>query len=325
MGVTQAVLSAHIQSWEKTLAATNRPHRRYWPSRLFRHEPAENAAAIIQSGQLLSRSGAMGLIKRDIAPPAILQNAAFAQDYVRLYFRPKSPTQYHIEGIRKQADYYNGKHAPILVIFVFRAAGLLNNPGVMFSDGNMQSNYTSLGNDDAFFQSINFDNVFHEGSFDSTNPANFGLIRERCAEALLPSPLPLNNTLEAILCRSSAERTTLIHMLGQAAQAWESRIVVQSAPGIFENRHVYLDEVAIASDGISFRFNPTSLYPTVKTELIVQGVGNAFNQSWGPWQLDPRKRWKRSQAFEDGTYNVKFIVEDCLAYEANLLVDSLPF
>ena len=114
-------------------------------------------------------------------------------------------------------------------------------------------------------------------------------------------------------------------MLGPAAATWENRIVVQSAPGLFENHYVYLDEVTIASDGVSFRFNPSYAYPTVKTELIVQGVDNAFNHAWGPWQLDPRKSWKSGQAFADGTYNVKFVIEDCLAYDANLIIESLPF
>lgn len=145
MGLSPAVARAHIDDWEAALGRGNRLYRRNWPSRLFRHEPLENAVEILRSGTLLSRTASEGRRVRDIAPPGIIQRRHEAHDYVRLYFRPKNPTQYHIEGIRRPAEYYQGHHAPVLIIFVFGAQDILTAPGVEFSDGNMQAGATRKG------------------------------------------------------------------------------------------------------------------------------------------------------------------------------------
>lgn len=325
MGITQVTAQTHIQTWQTHLANTNRPHRQTWPSRLFRHEPLENAVGMLRSGQLLSRNSAAGQIQRDIAPPNIIAHRGFAKDYVRLYFRPKTPTQYHIEGIRKPIDYYQGKHAPILIIFIFQSGNLLVDPDAMFSDGNMQSHNTNWGDDDAFFQSINFNHVYHEGSFNPTIPGNRDIIRVRCAEVLMSSPLNLNGTLQAVLCRSPAERTTLIHLLGGAAANWQNRIRVHSVPGIFNNEYVYIDKVSVTNEGIIFSFHPPLMYQSVKTEIQVQGIDNGLALGLGPWQLDPRKNWIHKQQFNDGIYEAKILVEDCLAFQSRFTIDSLPF
>jgi len=325
MGLTQGLFQTHLQSWESFLGKTNRPHRKEWPSRLFRHEPIENAVDIIKSGQLLSRNGAVGSIKRDIAPGNILASSAFAQDYVRLYFRPKTPTQYRIEGIRKPNQYYEGKHAPVLIIFVFKSENLLLNANTMFSDGNMQAGQTVWGGDDAFFQSINFNHVFHEGAFDPSNPANSGIIRERCAEVLMPSPLQLDDALQAILCRSPAERATLLQLLGDDAAIWQNRIRVHSATGLFNSEYVYLDSVSLSNEGVAFKFHPPVAYQTVNTVVEITGIDNPLRLNLGPWELDPRKPWISKHPFQDGIYEVKFHLEGCLAYHSKQVIESMPY
>jgi hypothetical protein len=56
----------------------------------------------------------------DIAGAVVIQNRDRAHQFARLYFRPRTPTQFHIEGIRKSGDYYMGyTHAPTLVMLIF--------------------------------------------------------------------------------------------------------------------------------------------------------------------------------------------------------------
>ena len=144
MGISAAVAEAHIRHWQQALKSGAWPYRQHWSPRLFRHEPIENAVQIIKDGELLSRRQAGQNIPRDIAPNEIIARRDLAHSSVRLYFRPKTPTQYHIEGIKKAGEYYQGKHAPVLIIFLFDMRKILTRPDVQFSDGNMQSHGTDV-------------------------------------------------------------------------------------------------------------------------------------------------------------------------------------
>lgn len=101
MGISRPRIDRHIAEWTAHFGAT--PQAR-WPSRLFRHEALENAVRILQSGQLQSRNDAGEIIVRDVAPADIIAADVRAHAFARLYFRPKTPTQFHIEGIRKPGE-----------------------------------------------------------------------------------------------------------------------------------------------------------------------------------------------------------------------------
>ena len=325
MGLSADVVRAHIDRWENRLSRGNRPYRKNWPSRLFRHEPLENAVKILKSGVLLSRRDAKDDIARDIAPADIIDSSRAAHDSVRLYFRPKSPTQYHVEGIRKPTDLYHGRQAPVLVIMVFGAEDTLTKPKVRFSDGNMQSPVTETGSTDEEFQAIPFEQVFHDGVFERHTERGNDIVRRRCAEVLVPSPLPLKGNLMGVLCRSPAERATLLHLLGEAADQWSERIRVFTEPGLFENRYAYLDTVDGGPDGIRFTFHPRRDGATVTTALWVWDSDGDQRIHFGPQELDPARRWLSRGSLEPGTYVARFELEDCLAYEASFIVDELPF
>ncbi len=78
-------------------------NRRFWSRWLFRSDHVENAAEILNSGVLLSRAAAerKKLIRVDSGSPQYVnQLSASHGNLVRLYFRPRTPTQYANEGIR---------------------------------------------------------------------------------------------------------------------------------------------------------------------------------------------------------------------------------
>ncbi len=78
-------------------------NRRFWSRWLFRSDHVENAARILNSGRLLSRAAAErgGLITVDSGSPQYVgQLPSRHRNLVRLYFRPRTPTQYVNEGIR---------------------------------------------------------------------------------------------------------------------------------------------------------------------------------------------------------------------------------
>ena len=325
MGLSPEVVDAHVEHWRKQLAKGNRPYRQHWPQRLFRHEPLENAVKILQSGVLLSRDSAAADIARDIAPTEIIGRRVDAHRFARLYFRPKSPTQFRIEGIKKPNELYQGRHAPILIIMVFRASDILTRQGVEFSDGNMQSNQTVTGQTDAEFQTIPFDQVYHEGSFDPQSALGVDILRRRCAEVLVPDALLLPDTLQGVLCRSPAERATLLHFLGDAADLWNGRIRVFTEPGLFESRYAYMNTVDVGPEGVRFTISPRRDGASVTTTLRVWDEQGNEVVRFGPSELNPAQRWITRKQLGPGGYMTRFELEGCLAYEARSVIDDLPF
>ena len=325
MGLSDELTRAHIDNWTRKFELSNRPYKANWPSKLFRHEPLESVLRILQSGVLLSRNDAGARIATDIAPPQIIQRSSRAHGYVRLYFRPKSPTQFHVEGIRKPGEEFHGCQAAVLIILVFDSFEILTSREVRFSDGNMQSPWTKEGSTDADFQTLLFDRIYHEGSFDSGSPQGDDIVRSRCAEVLLPSPLELTGTLRGILCRSPAERSTLIHLLGEHAAHWRERVRVFREPGLFENRYAYLYSVDADSNGVVLKIHPRSDGRPVTTQMwIYDEVGNLVAHRPAR-DLDPKKVWRAKETFRTGSYLARIELENRLAHEAPFVIDDIPF
>jgi hypothetical protein len=192
VGLSQAFVDDHILNWEARLQSAYYPHRRYWPSRLFHHSPLQNAVKIIRDGNLRSRSDPKNSRERDVAAEGVIDNRRYAHPRVRLYFRPRTPTQYHIEGIRKEGEFKYGEntHAPVLVMFVLDARRVLTREGVEFCDRNMQLASACPSSDPEYFGNIPFAKVYHEG-----NTGGDPTIRQhRCAEVLA-----LSTAIERVL------------------------------------------------------------------------------------------------------------------------------
>lgn len=326
MALSADVVRAHIEYWEQRLARKgNRPYRQHWPARLFRHEPIENAVKILRSDVLLSREQAAERIVRDIAPAEIIAARVVAHQLVRLYFRPKSPTQYRVEGVKKPDEVYQERHAPMLVIMIFQAEDILTQPSVQFSDGNMQSHNTVTRSTNDAFRELPFDQIYHDGVYDSHSVQGDEIKRRRCAEVLISSPLQLNGHLQAVLCRSPAERSTLLHLLGDSAGQWRDRIRVFAEPGLFENRWAYVNTVDGGPNGIEFTLHPRQDGRTVATKLEVRNGDGELLLHSATKELDPAKNCIWRQSLQPGVYLTRIELEGCLAYEAPFVVDELPF
>ncbi|MBF0335353.1 MAG: DUF4433 domain-containing protein [Alphaproteobacteria bacterium] len=325
MSISQAAIQAHVSHWEGQLGQGAYPYRSAWPSRVFRHEPVQNAADILRSGVLLSRTAASerNAISDDIAPEEIISATGRAHKYARLYFRPRNPTQYHIEGIKKPEEIYLGKHAPVLVIFVFRSSSVLSRKDVEFSDGNMQRAGTRLFSGDDDFENLPFSDIYHEGPFPADSRDLF--IWRRCAEVLVPNELPLAGNLQSVLCRSSAERAFLLSLLGDAGEIWKARIRVFSKPGIFQSEYAYLERVQCSSSKIEFSFHPRKDGKSVLTEIDVHNEYGTLIFRKDPISLDTAIRWYTNPEMPDGRYIVSIRLEGCMAYQAPCVIDNMPF
>src|SRR6266702_4781012 len=112
--------------------------RSAWPNYIYRFSDIRDVAAILRSGRLLSRTkcAELGVAFRDAANPQIIEQSPQAHGYARLYFRPHTPTQYHMEGIRAVAQRWRGAHCPVPVFLLFNSDDLLTRTGTIFTNGN---------------------------------------------------------------------------------------------------------------------------------------------------------------------------------------------
>ncbi len=280
---------------------------------------------ILRSGSLLSRQDAADadIIAHDIAPPEIIGLNPDAHRHVRLYFRPKTPTQYHIEGIREPADFYQGKHAPVLFMLVFSSEGILTTDGVQFSDGNMQLAPAVYGDNDGF-ECLDFNDIFHEGTMPTDDVQR--IIRARCSEVLCPSPLDLEANLQAIICRSSAERQFLLHELGPNFPKAD-KVRVFNEAGVFNADFAFVESVDLATDGVHIAFHsPRRGSSTGKVEVqVIPTDGHNQPIYWSQDQLEFWKKWRFSSEIGAGRYLVEVKVRDCLAYRSYALLEDAPF
>lgn len=327
MALSVAFVDEHITNWQTRLTSDFYAHRKHWPAHLFHHSPLENAVAILRDGCLRSRNDADNRRPRDVAAPGVIDARNHAHGHVRLYFRPKTPTQWHIEGIRKagECNYGDATHAALLVMFLLDARTVLTGPNIMFSDKNMQLADTVPGNDEAYFSQIPFAKVFSEGG----TGGDRSYTDARCAEVLAQPPLDLRSCLKNICFRSEPERETLLHMLGDQRPQWEAYCHVSDALKVFQKEYTFVQELRLTNEGVRFRLNPRKDQRTISVKIDVwnsQGIKvvNFFNSSHAA-QPNPASDWIWRQALPDDIYTVEVKLEDSLAYQNRVVLGDTLF
>jgi len=313
MALAAAFVDAHISRWESFLQGT---YRAAWPSRTFHHAPLENAVEILTRGHILSRNASNGVRKLDVAGQDVIGIRDEAHNYARMYFRPRTPTQFHIEGIRKESECRFGRtaHAPILIMFVLDARKVLQLPGVRFSNQNMQRLQTESGDSEEYFAAIPFEKVFHDGGIGG----DYSIIGHRQAEVLAPSPLELGRCLQRICCRSEAERKTLLYLLGTSK--WSNKVDVAKDITVFQREYAFVEEVSLSHEGVSFQLNPRRDRQQIAFSLVARDKNGNVRASFNNpnWNHASSKRWITNAELQDGTYTVHIEIENQLAFEAKL-------
>jgi ssDNA thymidine ADP-ribosyltransferase, DarT len=328
MTLSAEFVDQHIQNWSNALRSVYHPYREKWPSRLFHHSPLENAVAILRDGNLRSRNDRANLRLKDVAAAGVIDTRTHAHDYGRLYFRPRTPTQWHIEGIRKPGECSHGEdaHAPILVMMVFEAKRVLTREGVKFCDRNMQLGSAEIGDNEQYFRAIPFGKVFHEGGIGGDR----SIIEHRCAEVLVMSPMPLDGTLQWIYCRTDAEKATLLHMLGPVAENWKNRIQISDDLQVFERRFVFVEKVTIDKDGVVAQFSPRRDLQKISVQVHVTNSEGERKLNFNNGAMDatppaPSTRWRFNAKLPNGDYLVDIRLEGQLAFCCHMTVGQGVF
>jgi|SRR5215831_1358383 len=317
MALGTAFINEHIARWEAELRKPYYAYREKWPSRLFHHSPLANAVKILIAGKLRSRADPENSDFVDVAGAGVIDARDHAHNYVRLYFRPRTPTQFHIEGIRKAGECQFGEqaHAPVLVMFVFDSRKVLRLEGTRFSDRNMQLGAAAAHDSEDYFSTIPFAKVYHEGG----TGGDRSIIEHRCAEVLAESPLDLEETLQWIYCRSSAERDTLLYLLRNHELDYSQRVLISDDLRVFEKKYVFVEFVSLSSAGVIFQLNPRA--DGQKINVRVKAWNNSGKQIVdfynGELAAVPTgaPRWRVATDLKNGRYRVRIELENQLAYE----------
>ena len=233
-------------------------NRKWWTNWLFRSDHVENAAKILNSGRLLSRSAAERdnlIVKDSGSTQHVAQLSPSHRDYVRLYFRPRTPTQYANEGIRPTGRIQYGAHMPVPVYMLF-SSSLLMCAGVSFSRGRLTS-LAQNGSSAKFLMNMKFADIYHDSGVGSWGGSNrrSSILNARHSEVLIKDELSLD-LVRHIVCRSAPERETLVNLLdAKSKEYWLERIHVdEGRRRLFQKRGTFVQVAELSSQESQFAF-----------------------------------------------------------------------
>lgn len=232
--------------------------RKVWVDFLFHLTHLENAVNIIECGFLCSRVELerQNMAFSDSASSQVIQQTNHElADQVRFYFRPLTPTTYHMEGFRPVGKRFHDAHCPMPVYLLFDIREIISHCKTSFSNGNLASEYSSLLTSADDFTRLPFADIYHEG------PPHYEekryITRTKQAEVIYPTKISLDH-LKYIYCRSQAERETLKSLLCNALwRKWRAKVLVPRNPReLFQMHCLHVSDIALARQSITLDLHP---------------------------------------------------------------------
>lgn len=300
--------------------------RQWWPDYVFHFTDIRNAVSILKGGALFSRNEAQkrGLMGTDNASNEIIDNTdAQWKDYVRLYFRPRTPTQYRNEGFRPLEQRWRGAHCPVPIYFLFASKLVLSRAGSFFTDGNLAST-PQVFDRASELERILFNHVYHDYSLPNDN-TRAQIIFHRQAEVIVQKQMDLSS-LRYIVCRSQAEYETFLHLLpASAIRRWGNRIGL-SKRNLFFKRWIHVQSVELDNSQIIFHFDGfpsgtfhinASITDTLSHRRFVwENKAFSANKSLPLSLTDIGPLWD---------YSVRLTLDEHIAYAGRYQEDDLPW
>jgi hypothetical protein len=167
--------------------------RWWWPRFVFHYTNLQNAVSILHSGALFSRTEALrqGVMSSDNASPDVIQHTEPRwKDSVRLYFRPRTPTQYNNEGIRPVHQRSLDSHCPVPVFLLFDSLDILTRQSTLFSDRSLAKAAVGVGDSAVEFLKLPFQKIYHNTWFEPDQHDE--IVACRHAEVIVPRSLDLD-------------------------------------------------------------------------------------------------------------------------------------
>lgn len=231
--------------------------RKWWANYAFHYTDISNALGIIQRETLFSRAIALqnNCMKNDNASYQVIDmTSKEVQSFVRFYFRPLTPTQYFNEGFKHPSLRYNNDvnaNVPVPIFFIFNLEKLLQNSQTKFSKSSQAGYGDELLSGEEAFSTLPFKQIY-DNSATSDEERKY-----RHAEILFPNSYPIQDSLEAILCRNEFEQSMLLSLLLKK----DKRLFYKYRPyikvcksNLFENNGLFLKDIYFEQNLVSFFF-----------------------------------------------------------------------
>lgn len=228
--------------------------RQKWPLYLYHFSDITNACSILTSNTLYSRQSLMEQKSPFIdAADAEVIGRTNEKDkrFVRLYFRPQTPTQFSNEGFKPSKP--GIPHCPMPIFFLFNAPKIIEREGTIITDGSLARS-PNKGSGLPFLETLDFSKIYHNQAMSQEEKSE--IINARHSEVLAQEPLDLN-LLKLIICRSRAEKATLLSLLPkEIANYWENQIFVEQQRPFFFKKNNFVDNVVLQENQIEVEFSP---------------------------------------------------------------------
>lgn len=175
-----------------------RSEKRWWPQLLFHYTDVNNAVRILQDGYLYSREqleNEKGLVVSSGSSAVLAGTDTTIKECVRLYFRPRTPTQFHAEGVRSRPvlarSMFPDAHCPVPVFFLFDSASILTRADSLFSDGSLASPKAQIFKTANELMDLPWTKIYHNSWFDVNKDRD--IVFRRGAEVIVPGRLDLES------------------------------------------------------------------------------------------------------------------------------------
>ena len=146
------------------------------------------------------------------------------------------------------------------IMFIFKLEQVVTRSNVRFCDRKMAHAGIVPGDDEGYFDSIDFTKVYHDSAI--ADPVLRNEINDRrMAEVLVPDELPLNATLDMIICRTQFDAISLQHLMRAQDQNWRTKLRVSTKPAeMFFCWGAYVIELQLAGSALTLRVKASRDY-----------------------------------------------------------------
>jgi hypothetical protein len=302
----------------------------WWPKFVFHYTNIKNVGSILPNGILLSRAQLerKNKMPSDNASPGIIgKTRTEVKEYVRCYFRPRTPTQYNNEGLRPTEQRQLGSNCPVPVFFLFDSKRFFAENDCYFSKGNMASPSCVVYNTAQDFRKLPFSKIYHDGPIQPIENSS-NITFHRCAEIIVKDKVSLNS-LKYLSCRSPAEKETLLFCLSsykEVKKRWASKIMVDSKLNVFFRYWTFIESVNLGEKQVVINFSPDSRTPS-PFKLYYEMVDQKTNEKY----ILEKEKFKAVGEFrvavpkKVSSYWVKVKLNDELMYANNYEPTEIPF
>ncbi|WP_026660950.1 DarT ssDNA thymidine ADP-ribosyltransferase family protein [Butyrivibrio sp. AC2005] len=265
---------------------------RYWPYYLYHFSDIHNIVSILEEGAILSRNATKhrGMMASDNSSEIVIRKTKEeAYDYARLYFRPLTPTQYHNEGYKpaEVRDIEINASCPVPIFLVMDADAILSMENTFFVEQGIAGTGHAKKTGIEEFQNLDFEQIYDNRIYsgDKWKTAK----KYRMSEVIRENGFPIDNVLKAIICRSKAERNTLLYLLKEKSdrlyEKYKSMIHVRADFECFYYNGLYVEDVHIRNNILDIDFNDPAIrgYHVAKVDMKIKLLfcdfeGNVTNE-----------------------------------------------